>query len=303
MQCVNKRNGKVAYPLKYFSVHEEEFFDTLNYVISLDKKSQTFPTIMTYVRRRMAGVSLVTKELVERWHLSKSKVHSYCILILVYSRLVMSQTETVLDNIDIGSVFAKFIALFKQTLYTLAAPIAMIVDWVLAGNLTDQLVLMPPQEVLQRIKVMPKPGDWKEFEIDLYCDEQTVDEIPLCAVCNALHGKMDQQRMKCTVGETLEHTFTLTQEQIDRLGVKRITNDEDVVGLKAVKERAYKNMPKCAFSTTATMHYIKAGPGCGKSYLIRKLATEHDLVLAPFTKLMTDYKHVKDDVNESSLTS
>lgn len=101
--------------------------------------------------------------------------------------------------------------------------------------------------------------------------------------------------MKCNVGETLEHTFTLTREQIDRLGVKLITNDEDVVGLKTVKERAYKNMPKCAFSTTATMHYIKAGPGCGKSYLIKKLATEHDLVLAPFTKLMTDYKHVKDD--------
>lgn len=43
------------------------------------------------------------------------------------------------------------------------------------------------------------------------------------------------------------------------------------------------------------VHYIKAGPGCGKSYIIRKLANENDLVLAPFTKVKTDYEKLTND--------
>lgn len=60
----------------YFSVVEDEFYDVLNYMLSIDPKSQTFATVMTYVRRRMGGVSLVTKELVQKWTSSKHSLHS-----------------------------------------------------------------------------------------------------------------------------------------------------------------------------------------------------------------------------------
>lgn len=44
-------------PLKYISVKAKEFFDTVNYLASLDEKSVSFLNAAAYVRRRMGGMS------------------------------------------------------------------------------------------------------------------------------------------------------------------------------------------------------------------------------------------------------
>ncbi|KAK9752434.1 Viral (Superfamily 1) RNA helicase [Popillia japonica] len=135
---------------------------------------------------------------------------------------------------------------------------------------------------------------YKRTNIDtrLYCDHKNEEEIPTCPLCYSVGPLLGEQRMICQYNPDTEYAFSLTQDQIDGLSTSLINNDNDAVGLKKVKERAQQNMPKHAFSRTCRVHMIQAGPGCGKSFLIRKMATESDLVLAPFTKLMPDYKHV-----------
>lgn len=74
---------------------------------------------------------------------------------------------------------------------------------------------------------------------------------------------------------------------------KLLDTDNDPGALRDVKSRAQKAMPKVAFSRKVKVHYIKAGPGCGKSYVTQLLADENDLIVAPFTKLKTDYKGLR----------
>nr|UNY47209.1 MAG: ORF1 [Benyviridae sp.] len=293
MNSVNKRTGKASNPLTYFSVNEEEFYDVLNYVLSVDPKSQTFQTILTYIRRRMGGVSLVTKELVQKWSLPKHRVHGFCLLILVYVKVLMDQTARVVENLKADSIYEKFARIFRVAVRTCFLPIAELLDWIYAGNLTEQLVLLPPQRVLQRLSLRQKTTEIRtEIDAGLYCDLPNEEDIPICDFCCVATPLLGKQRIICEHKPQTVHTFALTQAQIDKLSTDLIDNDNDPVGLKKVKERAQESMPKQAFQRACRVHYVQAGPGCGKSYLIRKLATEADLVLAPFTKLMPDYKHV-----------
>lgn len=78
-----------------------------------------------------------------------------------------------------------------------------------------------------------------------------------------------------------------------------LNTDNDPDGLREVKEKALKELPKGPFSRQAKVHCIKAGPGCGKSYIIRELADENDLVPAPFAKLSGDYRNLKGPTGNS----
>lgn len=73
--------GCLKIPLKYISVREDEFYDALNYMLSIDEKSLTLTNAMSYVRRRMGGMSLVTKELVAPWDLPKRDMLAFCIAV------------------------------------------------------------------------------------------------------------------------------------------------------------------------------------------------------------------------------
>ncbi|KAG8247164.1 hypothetical protein J6590_066866 [Homalodisca vitripennis] len=85
-------------------------------------------------------------------------------------------------------------------------------------------------------------------------------------------------------------TFSLTDSQLGRMKPDLLNTDQDAAGLAKVKDRALKKLPSGAFTCRAKVRYVKAGPGCGKSNVIRTLADENDLILAPFTKLKADYE-------------
>lgn len=76
--------GKLKTPLIYFSVREEEFWDAALYTMGLTEASQSLVNVMIYVRRRMGGMSLVTKELMAPWDLSKRDVHAFCLAVTAY---------------------------------------------------------------------------------------------------------------------------------------------------------------------------------------------------------------------------
>lgn len=115
----------------------------------------------------------------------------------------------------------------------------------------------------------------------------------LADVCLALHGRLGAQEIKCEEKPESYHTFTLTESQLARLKNDLRESDQDPPGIREVKKRALDHVPRGSFSRQVRVHYIRAGPGCGKSYVIRQLADENDLLLAPFSKLKTDYEKIK----------
>lgn len=120
-----------------------------------------------------------------------------------------------------------------------------------------------------------------------------VQDLPDCDVCLALHGRLGAQEIKCEEKPESYHTFTLTESQLTRLKNDLRESDQDPPGIQEFKKRALDHVPRGSFSRQVRVHYIRAGPGCGKSYVIRQLADENDLVLAPFSKLKTDYEKIK----------
>lgn len=130
-------------------------------------------------------------------------------------------------------------------------------------------------------------------------DFPNVEDLPDCDVCLALHAGLGAQEIKCEEKLESYHTFTLTESQLARLKKDPRESDQDPPGIREVKKRTLDHVPRGSFSRQVRVHYIRAGPGCGKSYVIRQLADENDLVLAPFSKLKTDYEKIK-ETNRSS---
>lgn len=137
------------------------------------------------------------------------------------------------------------------------------------------------------------------IDTKLYADHNNEEELPDCDLCLALMGQLGDQKIKCDCKEKSEHAFALTDAQLGDMEGQLIDCDNDAPALKDAKSKAKEALPKSAFSRKVRVHYIRAGPGCGKSFIIRKLADENDLVLAPFSKLRPDYKSL---VNKNGTT-
>lgn len=131
--------------------------------------------------------------------------------------------------------------------------------------------------------------------LDFYNWRMEFDEIA-CGTCKALQGKTGAQIVECyhTGGPTM-HTFSMNLTEVCDLRNKL---KEDALkapaGLAKTFEDTHKILPVDAFSVEAEVEYIKGGPGCGKSYIIRALADPMlNLIAAPFLKLRSDYQQVE----------
>lgn len=100
--------------------------------------------------------------------------------------------------------------------------------------------------------------------------------------------------MLCETKGATYHKFALSQ----LVKMKAELMDSDPPGIKEVKKRALTELPRMPFERDVKVDYIKAGPGCGKSYVIRQMADENDLVLAPFSKLKPDYEKLRSPTGE-----
>lgn len=293
---VNRSTGKINNPLIYFSVREDEYIDTFNYLMSLDPKSLSFQNTVAYVRRRMGGMSLITKELIAPWFLPKRKVEAFCTTVLIQAKLHLEERTKLQDNLGVGSVYEKIAATFRTIGRMAFLPLTLLIDWLFAGHLVDKLILYPSGSITQIGKVTKFFPDF--YDIPLHTDWPYEGDIPSCPVCFELMGKLGDQHLTCNFNQGSAVELELNDQQINKFKTDLLANDEDPAGLKAVKERCLKAMPTTGFKRKVFINLIEAGPGCGKSYLIRQLATTTDLILAPFTKLKADYMDLNSDDGE-----
>lgn len=296
--CVNIKTGRASSPLTYFSVRETEYWDVLVYLLSLDPKSLSLQNCLTYVRRRMGGMSLVTKELLAPWDLPKRLVYKFAITVTLQAMLLHEKTELIRSNLGVGSVMEKFhhsISAIGHTIVSSLVPrvLTELIAWLFSEHLVDQLVLFPFQSKLDlgkvREAVAAKLANTPP-EGDLAPAFPNEEDTPDCPICAQVHGRLGEQKLKCEHLEPSIVSFSLTDAQVAALHTSFIDNDLDPSGLKSVKDRAAKSMPTTGFKIDVKVRYIRGGPGCGKSHLIRVMADENDLVVAPFTKLKPDYE-------------
>ncbi|CAG8631409.1 8153_t:CDS:2, partial [Racocetra persica] len=88
--------------LRYFSVFTDEYFETLNYELSIDAKALSLQNVMTFVRRRAGGVSLISRELLALRHLRSRDFHSFALTVYLQAKLVNEHSLSVDNNFGPG---------------------------------------------------------------------------------------------------------------------------------------------------------------------------------------------------------
>lgn len=291
--------GKLKTPLVYFSVREEEFWDAALYTMGLAEASQTLVNVMSYVRRRMGGMSLVTKELMAPWDLPKRDVHAFCLAVTAYvwmnSRYVNQLADP--DNYQFAGLIKKLCGKIKNGTRTfLNDHFQLMFALLCSRRMQEDLIQFPETQLVQEGTVWKRLhcgyGETQKerlsnfflgvprgtIDVGLTLDHPNEADLPSCALCYELYGQLGEQKIVCTPSEDTTHVlvFSLDEAQLGALKTSLMDNDKDPAGLAKVKDRACKCMPKAPFSRRAKVRYIRAGPGCGKSYIIRKLADEED---------------------------
>lgn len=294
---INVSSGSRKEKLKYFSVRAQEYFDTLNYCLAIDPKSCSFQNTLTFVRRQAGGVCLATKELMAPWALQSKDYYRFALTVWLHARLTIMDLET-FSSLDFTQRKWKVRQFFDSTcriLFALGCGITFILSWLKSEDLVDKLVLFPDDHLIQREKIIiANPKKLKHHIVLPPAEEKSVI---LCPICARLENKLGLQVVKC------EHKdyavdFSMSQSELDTFKTRLIDSDHEASKYQQVMQQAADNLPKAAFSHKVRLHYILGGPGCGKSYIITKLADEFDLIYAPFTKLRADYQHVKRDDQE-----
>lgn len=318
LQSVDKRTLRV-FPMErrtYLSISKKAFYNTYHYACSLADRSRNFQSVITYIRRMRGGVSLMNAELLEKWSLDEREVDALALLVVVYTNHESESHTKVVEKLNVGSVkkrahdafinAARFLANFGMK-----RGLATIWDWIHAGSLEDELVLFPDTEqrqvfvnTLRADRVAARTGRrLPDVPIDLEMnvreeDDSGVPDCPFCANYPAVW--FGDQKVSCFHKDP-RYVVSMSADEVQALKAEyRNHETDDNIRLRQLKEAAAKVLPVGGFSHETRFHYLEAGPGCGKTYTIKKMFRKSDaLILAPFRALEAEYD--EKDFNFSTL--
>jgi len=298
---VNHKTCKVSHPLKYFAVRELEYLQTIHFLTSIDPKSLNLQTCFTFVRRNYLGVGLSTKEVQNPWELPRVDIERFCVAVTLQAYIMVEKNKKMFDNAKPTSTLEKFMAMIRRGVRMCFWPIAEFVDWLFSEHLVDKIVVYPDGlgRSTQLAKAIPSEEPFLMEMTAAFPNEEDAPECPFCRDASYIDprtGKsiLGDQILDCHYKHDSNHTFKMSQKEVDEMFQKLADDDEDPPNLAAVKKAAKEVMPKSGFEHTCRVTYIRGGPGCGKSVMIRGLADVTDLILAPFNKLMPEYRNVID---------
>lgn len=294
---VDHKSCTMRNPLKYFAMREGEFYEGYNYTIGLPEASKVLANVIAYIRRRYGGASLAFKEAAPKWDLNRRDLHKASIGIFLAAAVMSKKTDKAIQLSNPTSTVAKFQRVIWNFWNCIALPLMELVNWLFEENLTDKIVLNPDHScvLFQRAEVF-KSRVLPTITLDLlttYEEDEPKNNCPICAiVCTP----DNHQKYKCEYEPDPNksmHTFKLTDTEVQKF-INDMRDDDLVpIGLKNLMEKVKNVVSPLGFSYTCRVEYICGGPGTGKSDMIRRMADpEKDLILAPFSKLMTDYTGV-----------
>nr|CAH2618916.1 polyprotein [Fern benyvirus]CAI5383875.1 polyprotein [Fern benyvirus] len=153
-----KANRSLVYhkPYPTFTVNALEFYDVVNYGLSLAAASLKKEFIATYVKCKMSGVALVSAEISKKWLLSPYDFHRF--VEAAYYYIIYLRT---LSNDDIPSAAyyevdwkTKLLKLLAGGLDLLVSPVRWLFSWMYSEKILENIVTVPAWSEFQ--KAVPK---------------------------------------------------------------------------------------------------------------------------------------------------
>lgn len=315
--------------LKYITVNALYWWALAHYLSTLDDKSLNTISAMAYIRRSKSGVSMAGTNYVEKWFIKQEhlrKLAAACLMFVIVSRESMNDAMTAFDKKRVETNWMKVFKGFAwgaTCLLTLGAaiPISYLWKWMQHKHMEDKILIDVSDSLKSIYFPRYKSGEWNKTSemlkddiiyradiADLIAEQSndhggTVDDNgrvtslgchPECPTCQAARPHLGPQLLKCDYMPGKQVTWKMTIDECNSYKntiVEQAAAPECTGPLKTVLDAAKLKVPSRDISWTGIVEIVKAGPGCGKSKLIRDLmaAIENGLVVAPFGKLRDDY--------------
>lgn len=308
--------------LTYRSVREAYWWATVKYLLSLDPKSLNTTNAMSYVRRSMAGVSMAGVTHQEKWYMDSEDVVPMVLASVAFVEMahgaVKEAHEGFLSKAKSYNwkLFLEKLALSTAIVMTLglAVPVANFVAWMTTKGLADKVLVTPsmervtfsvPEESGQE-KTAPSPDillNIEEFAVkdeneDFKPRKNSVGDYtylganPACSFCSGLKDRLGSQLVSCGYRPDSTVEWSMSSEELAAFKNEMITASTDPTcaeGLAKTLKEAIEAVPSTGFTWRGRLELVKAGPGCGKSYVARALYDDDVMIYAPFSKLRADY--------------
>jgi hypothetical protein len=280
---------------RFFLVKRDEWESCYNYVASLDPKAVTQTAVVASIRKRSGGAALIDKIFTKKWELESKHYALLAAVVMIKVCVDREMTEDALATLFQEGWLAET---WRNLLSKWKLPHWLAKLLCGAEDIRRSLVLDHDPVVEQDVTLPKVERIGHQMTYQLFAAKDNLEAIEIgqkdkCEFCSMfpwLHkdNEADEQTMVCG-RDFEEHTYSMTDSEVEAFRNKMLPEDTDEVGLANVKRQARERLPRHGFSVKAKTCFMEGAFGTGKSYQVCKKVAANDAVLVPFKKLIDDY--------------
>nr|AQM49941.1 replicase [Agaricus bisporus virus 13] len=283
---------------RIFLIKREEYFQVYDYVASLADTSINLTTVTAMIRKRSGGAALIDKVFTKKWALDDADYVALAAVVILRVAYDRSLLTSAADGLFTDGLFK---SLWRSALTAIRLP-RWFATLVYKEDLVPKLVTAHDPILAQTVRLAEVKAE-TERRFLIFGPKKKEEEMlagqtkkcEFCALLPWLHKRdhRDEQEMVCG-NDFVTQKFGMSDAEVDAFRNSLLPEDTDPEALARVKQAARAKCPSRGFSTETKYVFLEGAFGTGKSYQVKKLVQEGDVVIAPFKKLLDDYKEDKD---------
>jgi hypothetical protein len=318
-KSIDYPSGMLLEPV-WISINADDWWDVFGFCMSEPFESLNHAVLLTQISRRRRGLKLGTNVLVEPMSLQNKDLIPFAMAALMEACHVHSVLEKIEANDDLKDIYEKNITTFIKNVGKMVVGIAtaglvvpgwMLFKWLITHNQTItfvEYVNEAPRKVITS-KPIGNPKQILENKIPIVFPHKSTQKPLDCQICHlASKGIFSKdgvyehgQCFECNNKPVKQFEIGFTVEEMPNLMSKisaarrfhaKMKVDEYIKSLEDSMETFRDN----GIKHQAELHYIRGGPGTGKTEVIKCLAKYFEelaytyAIVAPFSDLIQDYK-------------
>jgi len=320
---------------KWISINHDDWWDVLNFCMSETMDSLNHAVLITQISRRRRGLKLGTNVLVDPMSIKSEDMMPFAMAALMEAARCHNVLEAIENNQKLKDTYKMNITKIMERVAKsvvvaatlgLAVPAWMLFKWLVTS--TPDLVFVeyvesPPRRI-ERTKPIGTTGDLLDFPINMVVPNKTLGKKNPCMLCSMAEcgkfsktGKYDDgQFFHCDYVDPVPLDLSFSQADMPNLIAKIRDARTAHVEMGATKvathihdlERFLETFQDVGMEFKAEVHYVKGGPGTGKSEVIKVLykylsgLAYQVKIVAPFADLVKDYASAE-TIGYSGLTN